>query len=195
MASWGDSNLSFQVFQFNAQFMSPPSFDKVTIRAFSSRAVKTQLDRASGSPFCCICCFFHGHSQALTKHFENNFHHHKWGHDLKNCNQSRSSFGKNLVIFWSGQFAHWYAIVASSELFSGNPMWRLSGYITHTGLFWGTLRDLAGFAAFGFCHWVRLMSNCNWGHHMTSWGNSSLSFSSFSVLCSIYEPCHFWPRH
>jgi hypothetical protein len=90
-----------------------------------------------------------------------------------------------------------YAFIASSELFSGNPMWRLSGYITHTGLFWIVLGHVVWLGRF-CCFWLFVNGFClmsSWGHHMTSWGNSSLSFSSFSVLFSIYEPCHFWQSH
>ena len=120
--------------------LSPPSYYK-TIRPFSSRAVKTPLDRASGSSFCCICCFFsHGHSQApnISRITSNAI-----SEDTTWRIAIRAAAALESIWSFFVRLTYLYAFIASSELFSGNPMWRLSGYITHTRLFWIVLGHVA----------------------------------------------------
>ena len=55
----------------------------------------------------------------------------------------------------------------------------------------GCSQGFSGFCCsnFSLCQQVCLMSN--WGHRMTSKGNSSLSFQVFSALCSMIGPVAF----
>ena len=100
------------------------------------------------------------HNSAVFSTAGKNHQRHKWGYDLKHWNLSRSSFGKHLVTFWSGRFTHSYTFIASSELFSGNPMSRLSGYKTQTGLFWIVLGHAVWLGRF-CCFWLLSMGLFN----------------------------------
>ena len=100
------------------------------------------------------------HNFAVFSTAGKNHQRRKWGYDLKHWNLSRSSFGKHLVTFWSGRFTHSYTFIASSELFSGNPMWRLSGYKTQTGLFWIVLGQAVWLGRF-CCFWLLSMGLFN----------------------------------